>query len=185
MRSVLHDEKGHAALHTKFKNLYDVIMLQMSDRACLGEKALPFLMCQTRLEHFDSGLGLEIHVFTQIDLGEAAPSYETDGAIVTKLLAYAFDHLEPPLIAIARLQIPYLSIAKGHFCGIWIGIDDYTNFTRNGGGVIHICNVLPVYIQVNPTPLCYNCEQIGLIQASFNRQTRTLDQYFGTSLGND
>src|SRR5436190_14519039 len=45
------------------------------------------------MQHFDSGLGLEKDMFTQIDLCETALPKQSNQVILTKFLAYTVRHL--------------------------------------------------------------------------------------------
>src|SRR5215467_14369654 len=177
MRGILHHKKGRTLLNTELKHLNNMLMLQMSNRTGLVEKAFLFLRCQSRFEHFDSSLGLEIHMFTQVDLSEPTPSYQADQTIVPKLLTHKFNHLVHSLLAITGSQVPYLGIAKDNFCRLCNVSRKHAYSTRTAGIVTYTSNVVLIHIKVNVTSLCYNRQQIGLTQASFNLWARTLKQY--------
>ena len=67
-------------------------MREAGDGASLSAKLLQMLADQTYLEHLDSGQRVQMKMLTEVDIGEATASEQTEQAIVAKLLAHAVGH---------------------------------------------------------------------------------------------
>src|SRR5947209_12454705 len=61
-------------------------MLQAGDSARLFEKILHVIVGQPHVKHFDSGLGLEVYVFAEINISETTPTQQVHQVVVSKLL---------------------------------------------------------------------------------------------------
>ena len=70
--SVFHDEEGDIVRYIIFHDAHNMGMLQASNSTGFVTKAALIVICQPHLQHFDSGQCVEIHVLTEIDIGETA-----------------------------------------------------------------------------------------------------------------
>src|SRR2546428_14091319 len=92
MRSILHHKEGNIVHHVVFQDAHDRGMSKMSDGTCFLKKAVFIFVGQTHLEHFVGSLSVEIDMFAEVDISEAALSEYTDQAVVCELLAYTVWH---------------------------------------------------------------------------------------------
>jgi hypothetical protein len=76
-------------LYAIVEHLYDMRMLQRSNGLCLLEKVARLLIGELDVQDFECSIRVEIHLLSQIDLGEAASPQQADKAIVAELLPYA------------------------------------------------------------------------------------------------
>ena len=90
---VVHDQKGGVILHVKVEDTHDMRMIEMGDSAGLFLKTLHLMRIgKARVEDFDSCLGAQAQMLTQIDFCKAALSQKADEPILAKLLADAISH---------------------------------------------------------------------------------------------
>src|SRR5437667_2640977 len=75
-------------------------------------------------------------------------------------------------------QYPKLSIVKRHVCGIHLVTYQYADFTGAIGPVTEIGNVVLVDIHVNVAALCYDRQQVGLVEIRINDRTRVTEKCF-------
>src|SRR3989442_7861149 len=54
-----------------------------------GEKACHIMTCKLPIEHFDSGVGVQINMLPQVDFSEVPLSKKMQETIVAKLLSHA------------------------------------------------------------------------------------------------
>src|SRR5438132_12945114 len=89
MWRVIHHEKGSFSIPAKVDDAHDMRMRQASDGARLGEKTLHVLGCQLGGQHLDGDPRLQVDMFTQVDLGEAALIKQLRNTRISRLLPYA------------------------------------------------------------------------------------------------
>src|SRR6266852_923704 len=72
--SVVHDHKGDVVLYTKFQDADNVGVYKAGDSLRFDEELLHILANQAYGKHFDSSFGLQVNMFAEVDIGEAALS---------------------------------------------------------------------------------------------------------------
>ncbi len=81
-----HHERGTLVL-AKIQDAHDVPMAQVSQYACLQQKALHLLVaCPHEIQQFERHVGVEVAVRSQLDAGIAPLSKLANQRIVAKLL---------------------------------------------------------------------------------------------------
>src|SRR5579863_522325 len=90
---IVHDEKRRARVNAEVEHTHDMRMFETGNGASFIEKAFDIFVCQPHLEDFDGGLRSEINMLAEVDIAEAALSYQARKAVVAKLLSYTVCHL--------------------------------------------------------------------------------------------
>lgn len=72
--SILHDEKWSTIFYPKLEDTDDMGMRETSHQARLAAKFFTLLICEPSVQHFDGRLGVEVQMFTQVDIGKATLS---------------------------------------------------------------------------------------------------------------
>src|SRR5215469_3418837 len=92
MWSVVHHQKRDAVVEPKLEDADDMGMDEARNGLRFLQKRLLSGWIQLLREHFDGGLGLEVAMFAQVDLGIAPFSQQRLQGIVAYLLADAISH---------------------------------------------------------------------------------------------
>jgi hypothetical protein len=69
---MIHHEEGDFALDAEFEDAHDIGMRQVSDGPGLGTELVDVLAHELRMEHFNSGLGAEMNMLTEVDISKTS-----------------------------------------------------------------------------------------------------------------
>ncbi len=71
---IVHDQKGHTILDGKIEHAHNVWVIQARKGLRFPQELFGVLLAQARVQDFECGLLLKIHMLAQIDFGEASSS---------------------------------------------------------------------------------------------------------------
>src|SRR5258706_7534245 len=81
-------------IHTKFEDAHNMLMIECRDCACLVEKAILLVACQSGAKYLDGGLRLEVHMLAKVDISEAALPQQAVQTVIAKLLSQLVSHTQ-------------------------------------------------------------------------------------------
>src|SRR5579883_465963 len=91
-RCIIQHKIRHIVIYTEIQDAHYMGMRERSNQPRLAQKLLHVLLIEPHLEHFHSGLRIEVNMHREIDAGEAAASNLPHNSIMTKNLSSAINH---------------------------------------------------------------------------------------------
>src|SRR6202165_203972 len=101
--SIVHHQDRCALLNDKLEHTYDMAMPQANEGLCLREKASDLVLCERRIQDFQSGMTFQVDMFTEIDMSEASVSKLAENTVIAQLLSKPITHQSSPESAFPSL----------------------------------------------------------------------------------